>query len=287
MAAWKIPFKALAKKVFMLLPFALQVRLVRGNPEAAFYIDSRAKTVQIDYFLSEFRMEIDVDVDLQRRMLSGSYETETMSALPMLVKKNDICLDIGANVGAISFALAQFSGQSGEVHSFEPGPVFAARFRRNLELNPKLKARVHLHEIGLSDHSAVLPWQASDVYTGTASMDPALHSTHLKTHYLNVVPIDECSIIQNLPHIDFIKIDVDGLELSIFKGGLKTLKKHRPKIFFETTLWNEDQKKAAKEIEQILRSIGYELFRMTVSDGLVAVSFPNFGENTIAIPSSS
>jgi FkbM family methyltransferase len=280
--------KILVRKVFGFLPFSLQVFLARGNPDAAFYIRKTGKVIEIDYFLEEFRFEIDTNIDLQRRILSGSYESETMRALPLLVKENSVCLDIGANVGAISFALAQLSGKKGIVHAFEPGPNFYSRFKKNLQLNPQLNGRIILHEVGLSDHMDSLPWQASEVYTGTASMDPALHEAHLKTHYLPVLPLDDFAPIKTIQKIDFIKIDVDGLELPIFRGAIETLKKYQPNLYFETTLWNEEQRVSTQEIEKLLRSLGYELYQMPEgSRELIPATFPNLGFNTIAKPKSS
>ena len=53
-----------------------------------------------------------------------------------------------------------------------------------------------------------------------------LKKTSLKTTKLDQI----CSKFKN---VDFIKIDVDGHELDVFKSGKKTILKYKPYIYFE------------------------------------------------------
>ena len=277
--------KATAKAVFARLPFWLQIHLARGNPSAAFYIrKSPARTLIIDYYLKKYQVEIDSSVDIQRRMLSGKYEEDTLAIVQRLVRPGDTCIDIGANVGAITIALADRVGSSGRVEAFEPGSVFFNRLKKNLSLNPELEKIVHIHQVALADKRGELPWQESKVYTGTASMYSGVHEPTAPTLRLPVARLDGYLPIQNLKQIHFIKIDVDGLEREILKGSEGLLRQFHPTLYVETTLWNSEMKEAAKEIEQYLHGLGYELYKVLNQNGdLAPTRYPDFSMNTVAI----
>jgi FkbM family methyltransferase len=279
-------FKGTAKAVFSRLPFGLQLRLARNNPAAAFYIDKRPRHLTIDYYLGRYTVEIDTEVDIQRRMLSGSYEPETQNVIDRLVRPGFTCVDIGANVGAITLKLADIVGPTGRVEAFEPGPQYFERLRKNISLNPSLGARVGLHQVGLSDRPGKLKWQASRIYIGTASMYPGVHDPAAPTLELPVERLDDYEPIQKLERVDFMKLDVDGLEREILRGGEGLLRRHRPTLYVETTLWNEEMRQAASDIERFLLGLGYELYKVEDRTGALSPTrFPDFSFNTVALHS--
>ena len=51
---------------------------------------------------------------------------------------------------------------------------------------------------------------------------------------LNSLTLDEFVIINKISNVDFIKLDVDGFEYDVLKGGMNFLKEKKPPIF----LWN-------------------------------------------------
>jgi FkbM family methyltransferase len=280
-------FKDTAKAVFSRLPFALQLKLARNNPSAAFYIDKRPRHLTIDYYLGRYTVEIDTEVDIQRRMLSGSYEPETLRVIDQLVRPGFTCVDIGANVGAITLKLADIVGPTGRVEAFEPGPQYFERLRRNVSLNPSLESRVGLHQVGLADQPGTLKWQASTVYTGTATMFQGSHDPSIPTLELPVVRLDDYAPIQRLDRVDFMKLDVDGLEREILRGGEALLRRHHPTLYVETTVLSEEMRQVASDIEKLLLGIGYELYKVDDYTGaLTRTRFPDLSFNTVAIHTS-
>lgn len=237
------------KQFFIILPYSIQTILCRGNPDLAFFIRKRKKNVTIDYYLNEFTLELDLNLDQERRMLSGTYEPEIKAILPRLVGKNDICLDIGANVGAISFALAKLVGKEGIVHAFESTTLQAKKLKRNLQMNSALKDRILLHEKLFTKNS-----------------------------------FEEISAL-NI-RVDFIRMDLNALELDVLDGAMKILQKYRPNILFEISISNEEQKKSAQELEKKLRSLGYQVLRISRDFDLLPTTYPNFSESLVAMTRS-
>jgi len=72
-----------------------------------------------------------------------------------------------------------------------------------------------------------------------------------------VTTLDKLVKKLNLKSIDLIKIDTEGAEYSILVGGMKTLKKFRPKLIIETHPWID--KDCNKKILKLLNSINYNL----------------------------
>ncbi|HEY8279099.1 MAG TPA: FkbM family methyltransferase [Bdellovibrionota bacterium] len=258
--------------------------LSRGNPNIAFYINSSPRKVVINYYLDRYRVHIDTESDVERRMLSGMYEKDTTQIIRRLVKRDAICLDIGANVGAITLALADTVGTGGKVLAFEPGPTFFSRLERNISENPDMKNRVVLQNVALSGKSGTIQWQLSDTGS-TATTSPDGMSPHSPTIDVTAVRMDDLPLIRELPRLDFIKIDVDGLEFEILRGGRSVLERHKPIIYTETNMWNEAMKESARQLELLLLDLKYQLFRIDAKSlDLIPTSFPDFSFNTVALP---
>ena len=64
-------------------------------------------------YLGEFLVRVNTDSDVERRLLSKSYELGTQAIIARYVKPGQHVLDIGENVGAITLALAKAVGPKG------------------------------------------------------------------------------------------------------------------------------------------------------------------------------
>lgn len=277
--------KRAAISLFQPLPLSIQKILVKNQPGWAFHIKSQRRTLLVDNYLGKYSVQVDMTSDIERRFISGWYEPETIAMIRRFVRHGQNCIDIGANVGAITIALADACGPNGIVHAFEPGPDYYTRLCKNLELNPDLNTRVKVHSVGLSDSPGQAPWQASSIYMGTASMYKAIRDMSRPTLKLPVVRLDDYNPIARLSSIGFVKIDVDGLELQILKGSTGTIRRHKPVLYVETTMWNDEMRAAAQEIELLLETLGYDLFKIDEKTlEITRTRFPDLSFNTLALP---
>ncbi|AMN43761.1 FkbM family methyltransferase [Rhodoplanes sp. Z2-YC6860] len=128
-------------------------------------------------------------------------------------------LDVGANVGHFSIAMAEHCKT---VHAFEPNPPVYAKLLENIRINPD--RHIIPHQFGLSDADKVLRFvSVSAAHDGQGNFaetgDIAL-------------PVSRGDTL-NIDQIDFIKIDVEGHELSTLRGPKETLISQRPIIMCE------------------------------------------------------
>lgn len=142
----------------------------------------------------------------------GSLEPGTTRTLQALLSPGDLAVDVGANVGALSIAMARSVGPCGRIVAVEPMPRLAALLRRTAYLNS-------LQDVILIENCAV----GAHNGTGRLSMEgTTAHNSLLPlpnaTGHLEV-PI-RC--LDNLMAADaqpaLIKIDVEGAELDVWRG---------------------------------------------------------------------
>lgn len=146
------------------------------------------------------------------------------------IKKSDVVLDIGANIGYYAEILSHLVGDDGKVYCFEPD---------NNNFN-HLKQRVKdLNNVVINQKAVSSRTEKIKIYTSKElNVD---HRTYQPEEYENVFDIDAVSIddyLKNEQHsfIDFIKIDIQGFEMQAIQGMENTLR-YNPKIKIISEFW--------------------------------------------------
>lgn len=161
--------------------------------------------------------------ELSRYIFNGFEKTE-VSFLQRILQPGDTFIDVGANIGLFSLYAAKAVAETGTVIAFEPTPDIFNRFKENIELNnfKNIKAV----NIGLSDAKASLHLNVSenglDGWNTFAKSNDGMFSGSIE------VPVDTLDNYVNENNISpkklrFIKIDVEGWEIPVIKGALKTI----------------------------------------------------------------
>ena len=170
-----------------------------------------------------------------------SYDKKEMTFVIPDIDVNSNLIDVGANIGFWTIALAQHIRKhngSGRVIAFEPHPTNFERLQENVALNDLGKI-VEVHNVALSDHkrSALLVLRedfARGATTGNASIDrQSPIDLGFKTIEVQCFTADE--FLKN-KNIGFIKVDIEGHEINFFDGAKGIIKKERPKILFEINM---------------------------------------------------
>jgi FkbM family methyltransferase len=233
-------------------------------------------------FLGRFSVLIDAKYPIEIAMIWNRYEPELTSVIRKCVPVGGTAFDIGGNVGAITLALADKVGHAGRVYSFEPGPVIFGRLVNNLNLNPDLKEVVFPQMLGLSDEEGSLMYYELGHYRGDGVLYPPDGTwEYHESFQVNVTTIDLFTSRQDIRRIDFMKIDVEGMEQAVLRGGLKTISAFRPILYLETLV--EMGPGNFSGVEGILKPMGYEMFKVNSDGGLLPATAGDFQDNTIAI----
>jgi len=130
-------------------------------------------------------------------------------------------IDIGANIGFWSMHLVkrfQF------LHAFEPAALFRECFMRNLPNDPNFE----LHPYALGDEEFKWPL-VTGKWSGNTYLDFDHDPEDDDVEKVQVKTLDSFGI----EDVDMIKIDCEGYELAVIKGGEETISKYRPTIIVE------------------------------------------------------
>jgi FkbM family methyltransferase len=235
---------------------------------------------QFPSYLHDIPVNIDTTYKVERIMWTGEYEPPLIRFLQIHNPEGWTCLDVGANVGAVALALAKFVGPTGKVYAFEPGPPNQQRLRNNFALNAKLLARTELLACGVGDQPGELWWAEEPGNPGNALLSAK------GTHKIPVITLDDFLSTRQLNQVDFLKIDVEGMELQVMRGAAKLLSTFHPAMYFETLprYVSSGQGATFADIQKLLAGeFGYVLYRLSNAGQLSPLAGGRPGGYTMAI----
>lgn len=199
-----------------------------------------------------------------------------------LVGRDSTVFDVGANVGVWVMAAARRAG-AGRVVAFEPLSRTVSRLRRNLELNGI--ANVRVEAIALSDRVGRAAFFApSEDNSGLASL--AARRGVDRASEVDCLTLDDYCDGNGITRIDVMKVDVEGAEELVFRGGARSLSATgAPVVMFEA----DDQLAAAlgsstENTKRLLAGYGYSIYRVTPNELLpVHTAEKHTGEDLLAL----
>ena len=166
-----------------------------------------------------------------------TYDSETIAVMKRTLRKDSNCIDIGCHSGKILKEMVK-SAPDGVHYAFEPLPDFYQHLVATYPAD--LYPTVNLRELALSDVAGETSFRhvvSAPAYSGFKprryDRQEDIQQIRVRTDLLDSVVPPE------LP-IHFVKIDVEGAELQVLKGAVKTLRKNKPVIVFEHGLGGSD-----------------------------------------------
>jgi len=160
------------------------------------------------------------------------------------IKSGDIVLDIGANNGMTALLYSGLVGKKGFVYSFEPNGEMRPHYKK-IELENKFR-NIKFYDFGLGNCNQNQKFyiderdgaQASSFDMMNINQERKLHGENFyKEEMAEIKTLDDLKF----KRVDFIKIDVEGYELEVLKGGIKTIENNRPIILFEVFINDSDK----------------------------------------------
>jgi FkbM family methyltransferase len=162
-----------------------------------------------------------------------------ISLMKKYIKTGDTVLDIGANIGFYAEILSGIVGEKGNVHCFEPD---ITNFK-HLESRSKHLPNVTINNKAVSDKTETIK-----IYTSKKlNVD---HRTYKPDEYdqeidIHAIAVDEY-LQSSTSEINFIKMDIQGFEMSAVKGMTKTLQSPNLKMLSE--FWPYGMRKAGTSV---------------------------------------
>lgn len=138
-------------------------------------------------------------------------------------KKGDYVIDGGACYGDTALYFSHLVGESGKVFAFEFVKENLEVFDTNINLNP------HINNITLIKRPLWKDSHTEVSYNGVGG-GARMNTNTTPNHSYQTISIDDFVRENNIPKIDFIKMDIEGSELGALKGARGTILKHKPQL---------------------------------------------------------
>ncbi|WP_084566987.1 FkbM family methyltransferase [Congregibacter litoralis] len=147
-----------------------------------------------------------------------------LNVIPHLVPAGSTAIDGGANKGVWSWCLAQHCSS---VHAFEPNPVMFDY------LSHAVPSNVRVYRLALSDRLGsevfFVPQSGGKVHHTRGSLFDTPAASESRSFEVEMICLDSLKF----ENLGFIKLDVEGAELSTLRGAQSTLDEHRPVVIAE------------------------------------------------------
>ncbi|MBL4690187.1 MAG: FkbM family methyltransferase [Rhodospirillales bacterium] len=180
--------------------------------------------------------------------LYGEFSEGEVELFRQVIKPNSIVLDIGANIGCHTVFLAQAMENTGRVIAFEPQRLLFQILCANLALNSLFNVQCLNEAIGDTEGTVLVPFLNPADKLSFGSLELGRHS---EGETVKKITIDSLE----LPQCQFIKLDVEGMELMALAGARETISRCRPILYVEN-----DREESSDDLIRLIASFGYRMY---------------------------
>lgn len=169
----------------------------------------------------------------------GGFRRPEIGMILNFIEKDDVALDIGAHIGSFSIPMNQKIGKDGKLFAFEANPNTFDILQKNINANGMTAI---LFNKGVAEQNGFLYLRAKEfenrekieseknLNTGADYLTTSVpNNNSSSTVKVDLIKIDD--VIKE--NVNFIKVDVEGMELSVFRSATNVIDKSRPIIYSE------------------------------------------------------
>lgn len=220
----------------------------------------------------DFQMCLDLaDTSIQRHVFFlGEWEPEETNIIKLILRKGDVLLDVGANVGYFSLLAAHLVGDHGKVYAFEAQPSLCAQLESNLTLNGL--CNVEVLNVAVADRISDLVIEDVSALgnRGAAMLIP--RGPKIPVITVKGTTVDDFCRSRGISKVNLVKMDIEGSEMLALRGmNLLLSSPDAPDLLCEINepLLNR-MGSSGDEVRSYLRSLGYDMYQPT-SNGIQKV----------------
>jgi FkbM family methyltransferase len=178
----------------------------------------------------------------------GEFSIGEQEIFAQLVQPGALVVEVGANIGAHTVELARLAGRDGEVHAFEPQRIVFQALCANLALNQCANVFAMQAAVGEKAGTITVP-----------PLDPAVRTNFGGVSLQGVTFGESVPLVTldslDLPACQFLKVDVEGMEVEVLKGSEQLIETHRPIMYLEN-----DRVERSEELLGIVERLKYNAY---------------------------
>lgn len=190
---------------------------------------------------------------------------EEVGFFKKFVKKGDLVVDIGANIGHLSVAVALANGKEGLTLSFDPNPHVFKILEINARLNPD-KTNIHPLNFAVTDKADAFYYRSSEASfnNGGISKDESdFHGRYVLPTKIQGVVLEQLlrdNYPEWLPKLSLVKIDTEGYDREVIKSIRSLLERYQPVVISEC--FGKTTPEQRREHFNLLADLGYRLYHI-------------------------
>lgn len=206
-------------------------------------------------FVGEFLTTYEPATDIGRKLYFGeSFEEEELKIASKYIKRDSTILDIGANIGLHALRFSSMA-KNGVVIACEPQPKTFDTLKNNITQN-EIKNIIPLN-LAIDQSATIADFlvMKDDAYSSLIDTGRKELSGKVK-----VLCVSVDGLLGNIK-VDFVKIDVEGLELNVLQSMSNLIQRYHPVIFCEIYKGKIESNNPRDTISY-LRNYGYQVYRV-------------------------
>jgi FkbM family methyltransferase len=179
----------------------------------------------------------------------GEYSGLEMILFKQICTAGHVVIEVGANLGAHTVGLARLVGKAGRILAFEPQRLVFQTLCANVALNSLDNVDCYWSAVARENGMITVPELSPHVMNNFGALSLGSAKNGLQ------VP---CMTLDNFTHLsrlDLVKIDVEGMEADVIRGGESLLRKFKPPLYVEN-----DRIEKSRELIELIVSLGYRLY---------------------------
>ncbi len=161
-------------------------------------------------------------------------------------------LDIGANHGVYSLSIAK-KIQTGHIWAFEPTQAPLSKLSKSIDIN-EFSEKITLVDAGLSDSN-----KTAEIFTSFNSELNSIYGNGQNKEVIRLESLDSYLSSEKInKDFDFVKLDAEGEEINVLKGGATFFTEQSPLVMFELKHGNE----VNHGLIEAFINLGYSIYRL-------------------------
>lgn len=208
--------------------------------------------------------------------LTGAWDDDIIDLLTRMIHPGSVVLDVGASLGLWTVPMASVCAKIGaRVVAVEPSERNCFFLKRNVAIN-NLEGHVDLQMLALGDATGRMTMEFERgglgngwITNGLSAEDRRTNAMHFGSdgeYEVTLARLDDFQLPAGYTSCSLIKMDVEGFEPRVLRGGMHFLRRHRPVIFGEfSPYWMRSRYEDTQWVDEWAEAMDYEMFTVQCS----------------------